>query len=682
MSNFDKDLALAISLSLQDQHSRATNSKDDPILIIDSSDEEDLPETSKPAPSKRPLKPFSSRSTSSVSELSSMKSSSLASQGKTIDTDATLDIGDEDTATEDESDEEVEYIRGNPVAIDRKNLPSQVRGTLLVPLASGSSRVVNENSARQPQPSLSPLSSFRADRAKMEQERLARLKRRLPEMASQGQETHEDEDSDDNGDTRPLKRPSPALAYESYAFRDNTSSKVKYAGSFNVPDGSGLFWHGALRQTANKHANATQDKNPVFRLTTDILPPSTAGTSSSHSSDKHDPKNALSFAIVSTYALELPWLYSLFPPEVPVILVTQPGQDGRADVHHTLPGWVRASPALPGGRGCMHVKLFYKDGRLRIVVPTANLVPHDWRDIENSVWLQDVPLRTTSSPSVEVGTSKDGVKIVGFAEKLERVLKALNVAPALEAHLKDQRASGEIRLPLRTIDELHSRWDWSRVTACLIPSIAGKHSGWPDVLQVGHVALMKAIRDRGVASEQVKIECQGSSIGAYSTQWTNEFMSSTKGISPETWLDVSKTRRAKASHPTGLKIVFPSLRTVESSVLGRPAVGRVYVPEDAFPRQQLEARENSYALKGMLPDETESKYKGWLYVGSHNFTPSAWGNLSGSGFTPIMNLSNYELGIVMPLESLAQGDQLACWKRPARPYVQGEDEPWMQTEHR
>lgn len=30
---------------------------------------------------------------------------------------------------------------------------------------------------------------------------------------------------------------------------------------------------------------------------------------------------------------------------------------------------------------------------------------------------------------------------------------------------------------------------------------------------------------------------------------------------------------------------------------------------------------------------------GWAYVGSHNFTPSAWGNLSGSGFNPTLNVS-------------------------------------------
>lgn len=30
---------------------------------------------------------------------------------------------------------------------------------------------------------------------------------------------------------------------------------------------------------------------------------------------------------------------------------------------------------------------------------------------------------------------------------------------------------------------------------------------------------------------------------------------------------------------------------------------------------------------------------GWAYIGSHNFTPSAWGTLSGSAFSPILNVS-------------------------------------------
>ena len=38
-------------------------------------------------------------------------------------------------------------------------------------------------------------------------------------------------------------------------------------------------------------------------------------------------------------------------------------------------------------------------------------------------------------------------------------------------------------------------------------------------------------------------------------------------------------------------------------------------------------------------EKNQGDLLGYAYVGSHNFTPSAWGTLSGSGFTPILNAS-------------------------------------------
>ncbi|KAG9078650.1 hypothetical protein FRC06_008259, partial [Ceratobasidium sp. 370] len=528
------------------------------------------------------------------------------------------------------------------------------------------------------------MSKFRAERAKLEQERIARQKMLRPDLDKKRKKGTDDDDGSGDTDGRPSKRPSPSLTSSSSGSNPKGKSKAtSLTGSFNVPDSNGFFWYGAIRQTANKHTIPSQDTKPVFRLM-EILPPPNTGSS--------NPNNTLSFAIVSSYSLDLPWLYSLFSPNVPVILVAQPGQDGKAEVHHALPGWVRASPTLAYGRGCMHVKLmllFYKSGRLRVIIPTANFVPYDWRDIENSVWLQDVPLRTESA-SASV-SSQNTTATEGFGERLEYVLKSLNIAAALEAHLMDQRAEGEIRLPLRSIDELHARWDWTRVTAHLVPSVAGKHTGWPAVIRLGHVALMKAVRDMGAASETVRIECQGSSIGTYSTAWTNEFMSSARGIPPDKWLDTPKARRPNAPHPATMRIVFPSLSTVNASVLGRPGGGTIFCQRrqwdaSTFPKELFvdsnskrgKVLMHSKMILGLLGNEASSEGKpaGWLYVGSHNFTPSAWGNLSGSGFSPIMNITNYELGIVMPLENVAQGDALACWKRPARAYVRGKDEPW------
>ena len=163
-------------------------------------------------------------------------------------------------------------------------------------------------------------------------------------------------------------------------------------------------------------------------------------------------------------------------------------------------------------------------------------------------------------------------------------------------------------------------YDFTRVRAKLVPSVAGKHRGWPNVIRTGHTTLMKALREigaeagtsrrvmveyqvrartcspsilhpveplgrsgslhfsvPGLCTDEVFMLCpsiadrvpatQGSSIGMYSTQWVNEFYGSASGESPEKWLDEPKSRRAKLPWPP-VKILFPTRAWVQGSVLG------------------------------------------------------------------------------------------------------------------
>ena len=92
-------------------------------------------------------------------------------------------------------------------------------------------------------------------------------------------------------------------------------------------------------------------------------------------------------------------------------------------------------------------QIFYKDERLRVVVPTANFMDYDWRDIENvstyianflmqyrvsttiyqSVWVQDIPIREDPI--------RHDAKATDFPGTLQRVLQALNVPAALKMHI-------------------------------------------------------------------------------------------------------------------------------------------------------------------------------------------------------------------------------------------------------
>ena len=38
---------------------------------------------------------------------------------------------------------------------------------------------------------------------------------------------------------------------------------------------------------------------------------------------------------------------------------------------------------------------------------------------------------------------------------------------------------------------------------------------------------------------------------------------------------------------------------------------------------------------------------------------------------------NYEMGIVLPLKSNKEIEDIVCWERPARKYVLGKDRAWV-----
>ncbi|KAL5525069.1 hypothetical protein ACEPAF_8938 [Sanghuangporus sanghuang] len=471
--------------------------------------------------------------------------------------------------------------------------------------------------------------------------------------------------------------------------------------------GDEVFWDGELRQIANRLVDRDKNIGPTFRLSEII-----------------GPRSEITLAILSSYSNNMDWLYTFFDPTTSIIVVNQPGEDGNSGLRQLAPNLLMTKPFIRNGRGCMHTKimlLFYKDGRLRVVVPTANFVEYDWRDIENTAWVQDVPIRQT--------TIRHDPKAIDFPGTLQRVLHTLNVPAALTKLLDDE----SFELPIEALSELRMRWDWSKVRVKLVASIAGRHEGWEHVSKTGHPALMKAVQEldaRPSKGKQLVLECQGSSVGTYSRQWMNEFYCSARGESARIWLDRPKSHRAKLPWPS-VKILFPSLQTVKDSVLGMPGGGTMFCRKAQweaknFPRElfydsnskrgrvlmhskmiigYFKEKSSSSVFSGRRVGATKDdvdlssgeegnnadgndasvgkeKVIGWAYIGSHNFTPSAWGTLSGSESNPSLNIVNYELGIVIPLRSFEELEKVACWKRPARQYVKGVDRPWMQDEMR
>ncbi len=157
-----------------------------------------------------------------------------------------------------------------------------------------STAVSNPPTHQRPPPATTsnPAAAFLSERAKLEQERLERLKRTRPDIHRDTTAITVDSDSEDDIDeeerARSAKRQHISSS-SSGARRANLSTPL--SSTRNVPSTSAaararptpatgrqtqaagsIFWEGELRQTANMHVDKHKDTRPVFRLSEIISP--------------------------------------------------------------------------------------------------------------------------------------------------------------------------------------------------------------------------------------------------------------------------------------------------------------------------------------------------------------------------------------------------------------------------
>ncbi|EIW73567.1 hypothetical protein TREMEDRAFT_70993 [Tremella mesenterica DSM 1558] len=413
--------------------------------------------------------------------------------------------------------------------------------------------------------------------------------------------------------------------------------------------------------------------------------------------------------ILSTFVLDDDWLSGILPDpqKVPTVIV----RPHPKEMHSTYNGKVQAQvtgevfcyPLMLDERGAAHMKyawIFYKTGRLRVMISTANFVPYDWDWIENTTFVQDFLPRKPTSPAPTT-------KGEDFVAHFRSLFIHLKVHKALR-YLKDQHKAGSDLPPqVSGAFEGLDKYDWSRVSVRLIMSVAGYHHGYDQADKYGMTRLGKVLKDEGLVQskgERLVAEFQGSSLGQYNIEWYNTFYQ----------LCTGKDVRALVDHPKykdwpPLKIIFPSLATVEASELGKDGGGTMFCGK-AFTANTKHLFHHSESKRGGVLMHTkmligtfepiprslgftsvdcksgkrkasemeESPYGGWIYVGSHNFSAAAWGTMNFK--EKRLTIRNYELGILFPLprdKARAMADIVAPYKRPARQYSSN-DIPWDQ----
>ncbi|PVU95929.1 hypothetical protein BB561_001491 [Smittium simulii] len=315
-------------------------------------------------------------------------------------------------------------------------------------------------------------------------------------------------------------------------------------------------------------------------------------------------------ALLTTYMMDYEWVREKIGNEAIIVIGCHP-----PDIKEHTPGafnlnaeTVFVSPQLlPDSRYTSYhpkLMLLWFDGFVRMVISSANLIPGDWESIQNSAFVQDFPLLSKPNENDTVVKSQL-IDFLNHSQFPESTLSALQYI------------------------------DFSSFKHQLVTAVPGRYSKDIKDNKYGYVGLSKSIKNIKQLNnlKMEKLCCQSSSLGFLNLFWINQII-------------------AELGQACQAQILFPTQEQVENSELGPNGAGSVILTERAFnskyfPRYSL--YKPDYTTPGLLSHSKiiYSKYtdseNAWMYLGSANFTKSAWGVFT----TKEYKISNFEIGVLL-----------------------------------
>ncbi|KAF4550621.1 Hypothetical protein D9617_16g014090 [Elsinoe fawcettii] len=326
---------------------------------------------------------------------------------------------------------------------------------------------------------------------------------------------------------------------------------------------------------------------------------------------------------------------------------------------------------------CMHSKLMLlvHPHKLRVAIPSANLVPYDWGEdgiMENTVWLIDLPRKNTNDTDAEPES-------IPFLDEVKFFL-------------------GKQRLPLSVVMGLN-KFDWSATRPyAFVHTVAG-HSYGSDLARTGLTGLSSAIRGLGLACKHAQVDMCASSVGALTEAQVSSLHAAACG---DLQAMVSNGKATTLPQPTSthrssaFRLFFPTYDYVASSPRGGVGNGgtiwfskeyyqRQDFPKDIFrqyhsTRSQLLSHCKIMFVRGFAETAAPEKSNGfnsasalfgkksdkkqdvagepvaYMYAGSANCSKSAWGNViidktTGSAHRGEAKIfcENWECGVLIPV---------------------------------
>lgn len=362
----------------------------------------------------------------------------------------------------------------------------------------------------------------------------------------------------------------------------------------------------------------------------------------------------LTLAVLSSFQWDVEWLLrKLDTPRTQLVFVMQ-AKDESTKQQYTLetasmPNLRPCFPSMAGQVNCMHSKLMLLSHptHLRVVVPSANLVPYDWGEtgvMENSLFLIDLPRLALNEP-------RPTEAVTPFLYDLIYFLTATRLDSSIIRSLVhfDFSATSSYAF-VHTIGGAHINESWRRT---------------------GYPGLGRAIQQLNLATAaELQLDFVASSIGSLTYPFLETLYRAAQGDDGLTELShrTSKSKNGTQSQQDDItktikdnfRIYFPTHATVASSTGGTNSGGTIcfsskWYDSPAFPREVM--RDCESVRPGLLMHNKmlfvcdQGGRKAWAYLGSANISESAWGKLFHDAKTKAqkLNCRNWECGVVVPV---------------------------------
>ena len=341
---------------------------------------------------------------------------------------------------------------------------------------------------------------------------------------------------------------------------------------------------------------------------------------------------------------------------------------------------------------------------VRVVISSANLMAYDYEQVQNIVYVQDFPNRLVTPSCSPKGDH--------FRFELIRHLKAMKVPTSIYENLLD-------------------KVDFSKASAWIVASVPGNYAAAEmpkNPIGLFHLSWQISCLKNEIENEMKDeifdhFEFQASSIGTLTTSWLQDLSLAMQGRLGVNANDIGFYTAPK------FKIIFPSLKMVQDSILGYGGFGTIFLGRKAyeskeFPRNQFcgsmssQTKDAAVSLhckifsawfmkqnsrSNISNEDAQSSSAGtdaaanldvklkYLYHGSHNISGAAWGTLTKK--RDKFMIRNYELGVIIGenykkdesdprIKELfpTELSRLIPYRVPPSPYRKGEDIPWIQEE--